>query len=151
VGDLLPLVQHAGRAACDLVKLGEAVLIVPVSVRKQGLTTEDISVSIEATVTQREAENSLDDDRLNSTTAMDGVEFTNGNQAVLVGEGIHVSGGSDNEMNEPAPSIACRAFPRRCMQSSCAFLAAALRCATSLVCLSATKLARSAATSVSVS
>ncbi|KAG2155304.1 uncharacterized protein EDB93DRAFT_1247789 [Suillus bovinus] len=96
-------IEQVVLAARDLTQLGKAVLIVPTSVQKQGLTTEDVSVSIKATVTQREAENSLDNDtRLNSTTPMpvNGMEITNGNEAVLVGEGICVSGGSDNEMDK---------------------------------------------------
>lgn len=110
------LVQRSGRAARDLTKLGEAILIVPKSVRAQGTTEEDVSTSLEDVNSEAEAQNvdpEVEDGRESESALAaelgdelahnDGVYGTGGN--VIVGErrenegelGMDINGESDNE------------------------------------------------------
>jgi superfamily II DNA/RNA helicase len=93
------LVQRAGRAARDFEKLGEAILIVPSTVIKNGVSGAEAEAAVDQAATDAESENrGLD-------TAADlleqGIEVTSGHEEIAVEDGgVRVSKDSDNEDNE---------------------------------------------------
>lgn len=87
------LVQRAGRAARDMTQLGEAILIVPAKVLKDGASIAEVSAAVEEIARDAEAQNrdvdALDSEALEmgaDSGAGDGVEIV-GNQRLLVSEG----------------------------------------------------------------
>src|ERR1700742_3251471 len=79
------LVQRAGRTARDFSKLGEAILIVPSSVIKNGVSEKDIETAIGDAVVDAESENrGLD---IAAQLLDQGIELTSGHEEVVVGEG----------------------------------------------------------------
>jgi hypothetical protein len=90
------LVQRAGRAARDFRTLGEAILIVPPSIMKKGLTEVEVALALEDAAKEDEPENRSDE----TVVALvdQGIEVAGGNEEILVDEGgVRASHGSDDE------------------------------------------------------
>ncbi|KAJ7803225.1 P-loop containing nucleoside triphosphate hydrolase protein [Mycena olivaceomarginata] len=94
------LVQRTGRAVRDLTRLGEAILIVPSSVLKNGVTELDVELGINTASKDAESENRGTEEA--TDLALQGIEVTTGLEEVSVtGGGIRVSKDSDEEDGEP--------------------------------------------------
>ncbi|KAJ7869594.1 P-loop containing nucleoside triphosphate hydrolase protein [Mycena olivaceomarginata] len=93
------LVQRAGRAARDFSTLGEAILVVPPSVIKKGVSEDEIETAVSEAAQDGESENrGLD---VVADLLDQGIEITSGHEEVLVGEGgVRAGTGSDDEDGE---------------------------------------------------
>jgi ATP-dependent helicase YprA (DUF1998 family) len=102
------LVQRAGRAGRDLRTLGEAILIVPPSIVKKGISELEMEQSLQEvqTVAAEEYESCNhdsgvvlpDQDSDYESGPREAVELTSGNEEVLVNDGgVRVSRESDGE------------------------------------------------------
>jgi superfamily II DNA/RNA helicase len=108
------LVQRAGRAARDLRTSGEAILIVPPSVIKKGISELDVEQTLQdvqpgslpGAAEEYESRNYdvgvilpyRDNNRESGPTEAAGVELTSGNEEVLVNDGgVRVAQDSDEE------------------------------------------------------
>ncbi|KAF8229582.1 hypothetical protein L208DRAFT_1424061 [Tricholoma matsutake] len=90
------LVQHAGCAVCDLTVLGEAILIVPGSMIKKGLSELEVESVVNTLEAEHEAEN-RSDEAIEELRAQ-GIDVNKGNEQVLIEEGgIRVSNDSEGE------------------------------------------------------
>ncbi|KAJ7796711.1 P-loop containing nucleoside triphosphate hydrolase protein [Mycena olivaceomarginata] len=95
------LVQRAGRAARDFGSLGKAILIVPSTVIKNGISEAETKVAVDHAATDAESENR----GLDAVAELleQGIEVTSGHEEIAVEEGgIRVSKDSDNEDDETA-------------------------------------------------
>ncbi|KAJ7640072.1 P-loop containing nucleoside triphosphate hydrolase protein [Mycena polygramma] len=93
------LVQRAGRAARDFSKLGEAILIVPSSVIKNGVSEEEINTAVGDAAQDAESENRGLDAAAHLLDQ--GIELTSGREEVVVAEGgIRAGKDSDEEDGE---------------------------------------------------
>ncbi|KAJ6492720.1 P-loop containing nucleoside triphosphate hydrolase protein [Mycena vitilis] len=94
------LVQRAGRATRDFTKLGEAILIVPSSVIKNGVSEEDINTAIGGAAQDAEPENRGLDAAAHLLDQ--GIELTSAREEVVVAEGgVRAGRDSDEEDGEP--------------------------------------------------
>lgn len=97
------LVQRAGRAARDMTTFGEAILIVPAKLIKDGLTQEEVAGTLEESAQAAEAENGETggQDMLASAASADGVQIHDGDSTVLVTEGgFRLETNADEEEEE---------------------------------------------------
>ncbi|KDR67869.1 hypothetical protein GALMADRAFT_79410, partial [Galerina marginata CBS 339.88] len=85
------LVQRAGRAGRDLSTLGEAILIVPKSVVKDGASKDDVSETV--------AEATIDGEALNREP--EEVELTDTVVQALDEQGIRIAGDEDSSEEQP--------------------------------------------------
>ncbi|KAJ7808984.1 hypothetical protein B0H14DRAFT_3151768 [Mycena olivaceomarginata] len=100
-------VQRTGRAVRDLTRLGEAILIVPSSVLKNGVTELNVELGINTASKDAESENRGTEEA--TDLALQGIEVTTGLEEVSVtGGGIRVSKDSDEEDGEPEVKHKCR-------------------------------------------
>ncbi|KAJ7465509.1 hypothetical protein FB451DRAFT_1178991 [Mycena latifolia] len=91
--------MRAGRAARDLTKFDEAILIVPGSVLKSGVTELDIELSVNTASKDAESENRGTDET--AALSLEGIEVTAGLEEVSIADGgIRVSKDSDDEDGE---------------------------------------------------
>ncbi|KAF8798379.1 hypothetical protein BYT27DRAFT_7228444 [Phlegmacium glaucopus] len=88
-------VQQAGRAGCDLNTLGEAILIVPKSILKDGISNEEVNNGVSETVIEAEALNWEPEE----------VELTKTVIEALNEEGICVPGDSDSTDDESVAKV----------------------------------------------
>ena len=79
------LVQRAGRTGRDFQTLGEAILIVPASVIKNGTKEAEVEQAVQDAVTENQAENRGDEEH--TSLEESGIEVASGNQEVLVNDG----------------------------------------------------------------
>ncbi|KIM72970.1 hypothetical protein PILCRDRAFT_15631 [Piloderma croceum F 1598] len=79
------LVQRAGCTGRDFQTLGEAILIVPASVIKNGTKEAEVEQAVQDAVTENQAENCGDDEQ--TSLEENGIELAGGNQEVLVNDG----------------------------------------------------------------
>jgi superfamily II DNA helicase RecQ len=79
------LVQRAGRAGRDFGTLGEAILIVPPSVIKNGTKAAEIELAVQEAANDAQAENRGDE--AEEVLEQNGIEVTQGNEQVLVNDG----------------------------------------------------------------
>jgi superfamily II DNA/RNA helicase len=79
------LVQRAGRTGRDFETLGEAILIVPASVIKNGTKEAKVEQAVQDAVTENQAENRGDEEH--NSLEESGIEVASGNQEVLVNDG----------------------------------------------------------------
>lgn len=98
------LVQRAGRAGRDFTTLGEAVLIVPKSAIRKGVTEENIIADLSAMTSDNrsEAENRSDETERVLLGEVD-IEFPVGTSAaqVLSGEGTRIQASDATDISEP--------------------------------------------------
>ncbi|KAJ7745260.1 P-loop containing nucleoside triphosphate hydrolase protein [Mycena olivaceomarginata] len=94
------LVQCMGRAVRDLKRLGEAILIVPSSILKNGVTELDVELGINTASKDAESENRGTEEA--TDLALQGIEVTTGlGEVSVTGGGIRVSKDSNEEDGEP--------------------------------------------------
>src|ERR1700691_4347116 len=79
------LVQRAGRAGRDFGALGEAILIVPPSVIKNGTKAAEVELAVQEAADDAQAENHGDEEQ--EVLEQNGIEVTQGNEQVLVNDG----------------------------------------------------------------
>jgi superfamily II DNA/RNA helicase len=79
------LIQRAGRTGHDFETLGEAILIVPASVIKNGTKEAEVEQAVQDAVTENQAENRGDKEQ--TLLEENGIEIASGNQEVLVNDG----------------------------------------------------------------
>jgi superfamily II DNA/RNA helicase len=79
------LIQRAGRTGRDFETLGEAILIVPAGVIKNGTKEAEVEQAVQDAVTESQAENRGDEEQ--TLLEENGIELAGGNQEVLVNDG----------------------------------------------------------------
>lgn len=79
------LVQRGGRAGRDFGTLGEAILIVPATVIKNGTKETDVESAVQEAADDSQAENRGDEER--EVLEQHGIELAGGNEQVLVNDG----------------------------------------------------------------
>ena len=79
------LVQRAGCAGCNFKTLGEAILIVPSSVIKNGTKEAEVELAVQEAADDAQAENRAEDEL--EILEQNGIEVTSGNEQVLVNDG----------------------------------------------------------------
>jgi len=101
------LVQRAGRTGHDFETLGEAILIVPASVIKNGTKETEVEQAVQDAITENQAENR--GDKEHTSLEESGIELTSGNQEVLVNDGVRV----EHDDSEPEDEAAGKPQRRR--------------------------------------
>jgi len=79
------LTQRAGCTGHDFETLGEAILIVPASVIKNGTKEAEVEQAVQDAVTENQVENHGDEEQ--TLLEENGIEIASGNQEVLVNDG----------------------------------------------------------------
>jgi hypothetical protein len=106
------LVQRAGRAGRDFTTLGEAILIVPVSVVKKGIEDIEIEAAVNEAAVESQAENRNEGDA--ALQAEGGIVVAEGNEAIHLDDGgVRVSNDSDDEAEMPKKK------KRKTLQNEC--------------------------------
>lgn len=103
------LVQQAGRAARDFATLGEAILVIPVNVVKEGLKVSDMENTLWTTTQEAEAQNRDDEDidvTMKTETTVTGLVGLSGQ--VTNAEGIRVEAGEQDFEPEDQPATKTR-------------------------------------------
>ncbi|KIM82705.1 hypothetical protein PILCRDRAFT_70219, partial [Piloderma croceum F 1598] len=101
------LVQRVGRTGCDFQTLGEAILIIPASVIKNGTKEAEVEQAVQDAVTENQAENRGDDEQ--TSLEENGIELAGGNQEVLVNDGgVRVEHDDSEPEEETSGKTQCR-------------------------------------------
>jgi len=79
------LVQRAGRAGRDFNTLGEAILIVPSSIIKNGTKEAEVEAAVQEAADDAQAENRGEDEQ--ELLDQNAIEVTSGHEQVLVNDG----------------------------------------------------------------
>ena len=90
--------QRIGRAARNLAKLGEAILLVPKGIRKTGLSSSDVRDLQSQLLDEEEASNADEEEANDGETEMENIVETTGHEFRRLDEGgMRVEEGGENE------------------------------------------------------